>query len=255
MEQRITLHDGWNWISFAVDSAGPVATVLASIDGRYDLVLGETGTYAPPPAIQFLNTLATLEPGKGYFIRMTGDSELVLQGSRLPADTPIQLAGGWHWIGYLPTVPESLPGVLDSVAGRYDYLLGEYGTYGAYGPPALNNLAAMEPGRGYLIRMTQSGTIIYPTSGTLGASARPRGTATPSPTATRIPTGTPTATPTGTTMPAVAATATIMATSKPSATPSATPTAPAWPPATTTASPMPTATPSATATPTVVQRR
>jgi len=58
--------------------------VLASIAGRYDYVLGEAGTYAPPPAPQFLNTLTTLEAGKGYFLRATANIDLVLVGVNFP---------------------------------------------------------------------------------------------------------------------------------------------------------------------------
>ncbi len=161
-EQRIALHAGWNWFSFAIGPSGPVDTVLASVGGKYDYVLGETGTYAPPPANPAFNTLAVLEPGKGYFIRMTQPAELVVRGQRIATDTPLSLAAGWRWIGYLPPSARDLPGAIGSIGGQYDYLLGEMGTYAP--PPApqqYNNLFSMQPGAGYLIRMTQAGTLVY----------------------------------------------------------------------------------------------
>jgi hypothetical protein len=163
-EQRVPLHAGWNWLSFAVAPSGGtgVAATLASLSGQYDLVVGEVGTYAAPPALPGLNTLPSLEAGKGYMIRMKQPGELVLRGQRISAAIPLPLAIGWRWLGYLPVAGQDIPTALSSLAGKYDYVLGEAGTYAPPpSPPFLNTLSRLEPGRGYLVRMTQSGTLVH----------------------------------------------------------------------------------------------
>jgi hypothetical protein len=150
-------------ISLAATSTVSPASLLSSISGQYDYVLGETGTFAPPPANQVFNNLNSMEVGKGYFLRMKQAANLVIKGSRVVVGTPMVLPQGWHWIGYLPTTTQNLPGSVDSITGHYDYLLGEDGTYAA--PPAapqFNTLSVMAPGKGYMVRMTGTGgTLVY----------------------------------------------------------------------------------------------
>jgi hypothetical protein len=73
----IPLDAGWNWIGFLPDSAQSVSCALSSVSGNYDLVLGEVGLYAPPPANPAFNTLSNLEPGRGYLIRTTWNVSLI----------------------------------------------------------------------------------------------------------------------------------------------------------------------------------
>jgi hypothetical protein len=129
------------------------------------LVLGEEGTYAPPPADPRFNTLTNFNDGKGYMLRMTQDATLTVTGDAIASNTPIQLPSGWRWLGYLRDNALDIPTALASIAGKFNLLLGETGTYAP--PPAdprFNTLSQMEPGRGYLIRMTQGGTLTYPAS-------------------------------------------------------------------------------------------
>lgn len=55
----------------------PPENVLAGLTGQYDLVVGEEGTYAPPPADPRFNTLAVLRPDRGYLLRLRAAATLV----------------------------------------------------------------------------------------------------------------------------------------------------------------------------------
>lgn len=173
-DQRIPLHQGWNWFSINRTPPDPrPASVLAPIDGKYDLVLGEWGIYAPPPANIFFNTLATILPGEGYMIHMTEDAQepnpLLVDGPLVPAWTPIPLHTGWDWFGYLPEQALEIARALITITGRYDAVLGEQGSYRPPpAAPAPNPLTQLEPGRGYMAHMTQPGLLVYSTSGSVG---------------------------------------------------------------------------------------
>jgi hypothetical protein len=149
-------------VDLSASSSLDVGAILASIAGKYSLLLGQEGTYAPPPADPRFNTLNTLAVGQGYLIRMTQAGEIVLNGS-LAADMALNLAVGWNWIGYLPTNPLPVATALASIAGKYSLLLAQDGTFAP--PPAdprFNTLAQMAAGAGYMIRMTQAATLVYP---------------------------------------------------------------------------------------------
>jgi hypothetical protein len=124
-------------------------------------VLGETGTYAPGGPSQ-ANTLATIEPGKGYMVRLKEAASLEVGGEPVGPSTPIVLTQGWHWLGYLGTGQKSVPEALASIQGSYSWLLGEEGTHAP--PPApshFNNLFTMQEGKGYLIKVTAPASIVF----------------------------------------------------------------------------------------------
>ena len=175
--QRIPLHGGWNWFStnhMPPDSSVPA--VLTSIVGKFDLVLGEDGVYAPPPANPAFNTLTDILAGDGYMIHMTQAAQepdpLLVTGPLVLANTPIALHSGWNWFGYLPESAQDVSYALSSIAAKYDLVLGELGTY-APPPanPAFNTLTRLEPGRGYLTHMTLAGTVVYPIAASAGQRA------------------------------------------------------------------------------------
>ncbi len=164
--QRIPLHAGWNWVTLTVaPCALTLPDALASIAGRYDLVLGEEGTYAPPPANPAYNTLARLTPGRAYLIRMSEPGELALWGAPLDASVPFALRTGWQWVGYLPACAQEVGAALASIAGAYDLVLGESGAYAPPADAARNTLSELVPGAGYMIRLTQDATLVYPPCG------------------------------------------------------------------------------------------
>lgn len=75
----IPLQPGWNLVAYLPSTPLPVATAFASLGDNYDTVLGYDGgglSYYPslPPEI---NTLHTLQPGYGYWIRMKAPAVLV----------------------------------------------------------------------------------------------------------------------------------------------------------------------------------
>jgi hypothetical protein len=72
----LALHSGWNWLGYLPTCELPVATALAGIAGKYDLLNGEAGAYRPPPADPRLNNFSTMAPGKGYMIHMTAATTL-----------------------------------------------------------------------------------------------------------------------------------------------------------------------------------
>jgi len=161
--RTIHLDSGWNLFSFNVrPSSAAITTVLSSIAGRYDRVLGESGSYDPslPP---MFNSLPYLYAEGGYYIRISGATpvELAVHGAPIAPTSPITLHQGWNWIGYLPQVTWPITQALASIEGCYDLVNDEDDTY-APRLPEFSTLWQMTPGDGYLIRTTRACTLTYP---------------------------------------------------------------------------------------------
>jgi hypothetical protein len=160
------LAPGWNLASWRVEPpVASVAATLASINGLYCRVLSETGIY-DCSLDSVYHTLHELPGAESYYLRLEGGDEAVLQiqGQAIPGDTPLPLAAGWNWLGYLPDATMPIATALANVEGQYDVVHSLSQTY-IPGDPLHSTLAHMEPGQGYLIHATQATSLVYP-SGT-----------------------------------------------------------------------------------------
>jgi hypothetical protein len=94
-----------------------------------------------------MNSLRTMDPYHGYWIRMNVSGTLNVSGSLVPATTPIALYSGWNLVGYLPEGPEPVTSALASIAGQYtavtSYRGGALYYYPAL-PPEMSNLSTMD---------------------------------------------------------------------------------------------------------------
>ena len=150
-------------IDLAAPDVIPVESLLAPIEGKVTKLQCENGTYLPPPADPRFNTCTTVAPGRGYLLWMNTVASLGITGNRVAADKPIELHAGYNWLGQLPTCELTVATALAGIAGKYDILHSEAGTYKPPpADPAFNTFNTMAPGRGYMIHMTQAAALTYP---------------------------------------------------------------------------------------------
>lgn len=156
---------GWNLISFRVHpQVTDTSTVLASIEGNYDLVYAWDASVTSDnwlmydPAMPFGNTLNHLDETMGFWIHMTAEDALVVTGN-IPVTTNINLYTGWNMAGYPSEVNRPFPDVLrdngvgDNFTLVYAYHANDASPWKMYDPamPFGNDLTEMEPGWGYWI--------------------------------------------------------------------------------------------------------
>ena len=164
--QSLLLQPGWNLISLNVEPPAPiVSTVLQSINGRYDRVLGEYGIYVPSLPEPF-NTLRELHSSTGYYVRVTGTTSvnLLVEGIA-QCSVSIDLHTGWNWIGG-PCATYPVATALQSIDGHYQRVLSLTKTYDP-ALPLYSTLKDLKPGEGYLIYITDPVTLTYPTGSLL----------------------------------------------------------------------------------------
>jgi len=87
LETSITLCPGWNLVGYPSMSVQPVATALASIDGKYTLVRQYLASDLSDPWKSYstsvppdFNDLKNMMPGYGYWIFMTQEATLTIGG-------------------------------------------------------------------------------------------------------------------------------------------------------------------------------
>jgi hypothetical protein len=166
-EQQVELylHQAWNLISLSVNPAdNALQSVLESVWGNvnsvwtYDSNPGWRRYVAAGP--DFLNTLITMESGRGYWINTKDAATLTVTGSQID-DTAVELFLGWNLVGYSYQVIRDRATALASISEEcasiwtYDSATQQWLRYVEGTPDFLNTLTQLEPGRGYWINVTE----------------------------------------------------------------------------------------------------
>jgi hypothetical protein len=166
----ITLHPGWNLVSFPL-SATPSSPreLFSSMAADYDLVYAwDAAAGSWESFLQALpdpQSLQSLDLTQGFWIHMLNAATLEVGGS-LPVEKSIALSPGWNLVGFPASAPQAVQDALNAIDGKYS-LVFEYDAadaespwkrYDPNVPPYANTLAALTPGMGYWINATESCT-------------------------------------------------------------------------------------------------
>jgi hypothetical protein len=164
---KVPINPGWNWISYNVglmDSA--VNKGLESLSNpQGGLIKGQTAFSSYSNTLQtWAGNLKNLSHLTMYQYKSNAVDSLQLLGMPVDPSTPIPVTSGWNWIGYLPQrgmrVWEAL-GSLTPLNG--DLVKGQF-TFAQYvaGLGWIGNLSYMSSPNGYLLKLTNPGTLVYP---------------------------------------------------------------------------------------------
>ena len=164
---EISLVLGWNLISIPLQPTNTsIYNVLSSISGNFTSVWTYSSSSWQRYDLQgpaFLNNLATMEAGKGYWININQGDTLEVSGASPPTST--SLINGWNLVGYNSQTSKSIADATTSISGNFSsvwaYSSGSWQRYDLQGPAFLNNLNTMEAGKGYWINSNQADTLEY----------------------------------------------------------------------------------------------
>jgi len=176
--QEFNFEPGWTWFSLNLDygdmSFDHVLNGLNATSGdriimqeAYAQYSEEALSWAGPLAeINFTNT-------KMYQADMKTADEFPFIGYVVdPEEVPIYLVHGWNWIGYTPQVNLKLNEAIATLSPSQDDVIKSQFGFAQYDAVFgwLGNLSWMEPGRGYMMRVANNDTLIYPFGTTKGLS-------------------------------------------------------------------------------------
>jgi uncharacterized protein YegL len=167
---NITLYSGWNLFSIPVLPANTtVPEVLKPIEGSYTTLMtydAGSGSYQIYDPISPVDGITDILPQKGYWIYMTANATLPVNGTVLN-ETEIQLYPGWNLIGYPSLSARGVDSVLSEISGNFSLVMefsAETGVWRTYLPvmPGMSDLTVIRPGMGYAVNMMKSDTLTIP---------------------------------------------------------------------------------------------
>ncbi|MCF7911211.1 MAG: tandem-95 repeat protein [Candidatus Cloacimonetes bacterium] len=165
--QVFDLIENWNWISFNVHPEDTSLNgVFDPLSDNVNVVKNQTqSSLYIPEYNDWMGDLDYVTDGEGYLVQMNqGFQEFVVNGSVIPASTPIEMLEDWNWIAYYPHSPDSLSNALASILDNVETVKDQQHSADYYPDWDLwlGDLDTMQPGVGYKVKLTQSDELIYP---------------------------------------------------------------------------------------------
>jgi hypothetical protein len=163
--QSLSLTAGWNWISFNVLPGDlSLNSVFNGILPQVEQVKTQTQSKIRSNG-NWKGDLANMNgigQYKMYKVKVNAARTLTVTGSAIVQTTPINLAGGWNWVAFLPTTTMPIATALDSIKSKVQEIksLTQSATYS--GGAWSGTLTQLDPGQGYAIKMSGPGTLTYP---------------------------------------------------------------------------------------------
>lgn len=161
LQQRIHLNRGWNLISIMIEPLDSnILSVLLPIKDFCISVWSYDKSWKYYIfGVQDPGSLRNMEPGKGYWINVNAETDLVINGNAL-SNPLIALITGWNLVGY--NYPDPKP-TLDALTSIIEYYQSAWGYESQKGwskfikgaSDEMNNLDELRPGFGYWINVTQ----------------------------------------------------------------------------------------------------
>jgi len=160
--QTMYMNAGWNLIGLNVEPFDLSAeNAFSSINDKLIQVKDETHSY-DPNLPGFLNTLNTIENGKGYWIKLSQSAQLMQRGRIITlASMQIQLYEGWNLISFPAQYSQNIEQALISISDKIIQVKNINQSYDPALPSFLNTLHELTPGEGYWIKVNQNCTLIY----------------------------------------------------------------------------------------------
>jgi hypothetical protein len=173
VKKCIPLNRGFNWVSFNLDlgeGRNTVKNVLSTLKNKSGAYIKTDNSFA-----EFLDGYgwdaldSLIYPTKRYMVFVSQRDTICLKGAPYNSSQhPISVKNSWNWLGYIPstgmTVNQALSGLrpLNGDIIKSQTLFAQY----VAGVGWIGNLNFLEPLKGYLLKISNAGTLTYPTLNT-----------------------------------------------------------------------------------------
>lgn len=170
IETQFTFYTGWNLFSIPTNMTNYSATyVLSGISGKYGKVLrfnNENKSYETfnPSYPEHMNDFTEIDYDYGYWISITENCSLDVEGYLIPGNRSYNLTEGWNLVPWASlsnttTVSDALSSISSDYGKvlRFNTINQSYETFNPLYPPFMNEFTVMTSTRGYWISMIING--------------------------------------------------------------------------------------------------
>jgi len=164
--QEIDLNSGYQFISSNRSPENPeMLEVLGNnLNTNLGFVRNSQGQMLQKIGENWVNGIGNWISTEGYLFKMNEPDVLIIDGTIVNPQTPIELNTGYQFISYLPNETfdalEAFTGILND---DLDFIRNsEGGVLRKIGPNWVNGIGECNQGEGFLIKMNGEGVLVYP---------------------------------------------------------------------------------------------
>lgn len=186
---RWTLHTGWNLVGLPLDPP-PDHNGWRLLDPLWEggRLIAVKDAYGRFELRRWgVNNLDEFDPRKGIFLLMEDTLHWEWEGEWVNPQTPIPLEAGWNGVAYLSPQPMSPQDALSTIAGNVIFLRDGEGRFW-WPEEDFDNIGQMLPGMGYLLKVREPDTLIFPYGEGIAALSSPFQPSLPTPSHSALPT-------------------------------------------------------------------
>ena len=185
LRQEVVLNEGWNWISFNLNSIEEndnaidilqISTVMDEVDGSSVQLFKnhQAFTQYDEGTDIWYGSLQNLPVTDMYMVKMNEIDTILYEGRAInPIEVPIDIGVGWNYIGYLGQRIMNTNEAMSSLNPEPGDVIKNKTSFSMFASESLGWLGTlnnMDSGEGYLLYTENTGTLIYPESSMYGAN-------------------------------------------------------------------------------------
>ncbi|MBQ4018244.1 MAG: hypothetical protein II605_03260, partial [Paludibacteraceae bacterium] len=192
VEQLISVHENWNWITFGVEPETQYCDILFKDYSGWGILLKDTASYIQSNGSQWKGGNNPLVPAVNAMYKMkitrtpatqtaSLQTQMSIRGRQLPlSEMPVTVAPGWNWMAYTPLTTKRIEPALAGLQPKAGDIIKSQTAVSIYSYRGWEGtLTALEPGHGYLYFSADSTTKsfrypddLYTPRGTMSAPMR-----------------------------------------------------------------------------------
>ncbi|MCB9333274.1 MAG: T9SS type A sorting domain-containing protein [Lewinellaceae bacterium] len=168
VQRSIPLQTGWNWISFNLEFPDPALnSALGSLKyPENDLIKAQT-SFAEYFGTDWIGSLTELGNTSMYQFLADKPDTIVMNGMLISPNTvQIPVVAGWNWLGYLPNQALPLDAALATLTPLNGDIVKSQTAFAQYvaGTGWIGSLKFMEAPKGYKLKISNAGSLVYPSN-------------------------------------------------------------------------------------------
>jgi uncharacterized protein (TIGR02145 family)/uncharacterized delta-60 repeat protein len=166
--QTIILNNGFQFVSSNILPTDPDMLIVLNeiLNENLLFVRSSNGAVFRKIGPNWVNGIGDWVTAEGYLFKMAGAEELILEGTRIDPQTPINIETGYQFVSYFPETPmDALEAFATIIGDDLDFIRNSTGgMLRKIGPNWVNGIGDANTGEGYLIKMFADDELIYPGS-------------------------------------------------------------------------------------------
>ena len=167
--QLISLKTAYQIISFNVHLELSAREVFSTISSCLDFVRDSNGNMVRKIGDQLIDNIKNITAGEAYLVKMHCPMDLIVIGTPLDSQISIDMSSSdppfYRLVGYLPDKSFTALNAFESILDTLEFIRNSNGQMlRKIGDNWIDNIGSMNPGEGFLVKMNDNATLVYPTS-------------------------------------------------------------------------------------------